>query len=136
MNAPLNLSRLHEVTGSASGTESAILLTAMRMLSTNPHLSQRQLSLALGLSLGKTNYVLRALLDKGLLKVRNFRRNSKKSSYMYLLTPKGMKEKVEMTRMFLFTKETEFETLQTVIEQLRLEVQQQQTPNRKGRAAQ
>jgi len=94
----------------------------MRLLAARPDLSQRELSRALGLSLGKTHYVLHALLDKGLLKIRNFRRNDNKLAYAYMLTPKGMKEKLRLTRSFLARKEAEFQRLQSTIAQLRAEV--------------
>jgi len=106
--------------------DSALLLEALRLLSSHPELSQRQLSQALGLSLGKTHYVLHALLDKGLLKAENFRRNDNKMAYAYLLTPKGIKEKLAMTRAFLSRKEAEFEALHATIERLRHEVQRLQ----------
>jgi EPS-associated MarR family transcriptional regulator len=80
------------------------------------------LSRALGLSLGKTHYVLHALLDKGLIKAGNFRRNDNKLAYVYLLTPAGLKEKLRLTRDFLTRKEVEFEQLQSTIAALRLEV--------------
>jgi EPS-associated MarR family transcriptional regulator len=97
-------------------------LEAMRLLAARPDLSQRELSRALGLSLGKTHYVLHALLDKGLVKIQNFRRNDNKLAYAYLLTPKGMREKLRLTRSFLTRKEAEFERLQSTISQLRAEV--------------
>jgi EPS-associated MarR family transcriptional regulator len=97
-------------------------LEAMRLLAVRPELSQRELSRALGLSLGKTHYVLHALLDKGLVKIRNFRRNDNKLAYAYLLTPKGVKAKLQLTTRFLVRKEAEFELLQTTIAQLRHEV--------------
>lgn len=102
--------------------DTAAVLEALRLLGARPELSQRQLSQALGLSLGKTHYVLRALLDKGLLKVENFRRHDNKIAYAYLLTPKGLKAKLRMTREFLARKEAEFELLQATIAQLRNEV--------------
>jgi EPS-associated MarR family transcriptional regulator len=107
---------------SISDTQSGELLAALRLLTADPHLSQRQLSREMGLSLGKTHYVLHALLDKGLVKVQNFRRSDNKVAYAYLLTPKGIKEKVAMTRDFLARKEAEFERLQSTIEQLRGEL--------------
>lgn len=113
---------------SASDGDSAALLEALRALSTDPQLSQRQLSQALGLSLGKTHYVLHALLDKGLVKVQNFRRSDNKLAYAYLLTPKGMNEKLAMTRAFLARKEAEFEELHSTIEQLRLEIRRLRPP--------
>ena len=70
----------------------AIRLAALRILAEQPQLSQRELSLALGLSLGKTHYVLHALLDKGLVKARNFRRSDNKLAYAYLLTPAGLRK--------------------------------------------
>ncbi|MCW5656412.1 MAG: MarR family EPS-associated transcriptional regulator [Burkholderiaceae bacterium] len=108
--------------------ETARALEAMRLLEGRPELSQRELSRALGLSLGKTHYVLHALLDKGLVKIQNFRRNDNKLAYSYLLTPKGVKEKLRLTRSFLARKEVEFERLQAMIVQLRAEVRSRSTP--------
>ena len=85
-------------------------------------LSQRELSAALGLSLGKTHYVLHALLDKGFVKMRNFRRSDNKRAYAYLLTPTGLGEKIRLTRGFLARKEAEFERLKSTIAALRSEV--------------
>jgi EPS-associated MarR family transcriptional regulator len=102
--------------------DTARTLEAMRLLAAQPELSQRELSRALGLSLGKTHYVLHALLDKGLVKIQNFRRNDNKLAYAYLLTPKGAREKLRLTRSFLARKEAEFVRLQSTIAQLRAEV--------------
>lgn len=102
--------------------ETARYFEAMRLLAAQPEISQRDLSRALGLSLGKTHYVLHALLDKGLVKIRNFRRNDNKLAYAYLLTPKGVREKLRLTRSFLARKEVEFERLRSTIAQLRAEV--------------
>ena len=109
---------------STTVADAAATLEALRLLEGRPELSQRQLSQRLGLSLGKTHYVLHALLNKGLVKVENFRRNDNKLAYAYLLTPKGLKEKLRLTRAFLARKESEFESLQATIAQLRYEVQQ------------
>ncbi len=103
-------------------TDTAATLAALRLLQTRPELSQRQLSRELGLSLGKTHYVLHALLDKGLVKIQNFRRSDNKLAYAYLLTPKGLSEKLRLTRAFLVRKEAEFEALKATIAQLREEV--------------
>lgn len=108
---------------STTEADAAATLEALRLLEGRPELTQRQLSRRLGLSLGKTHYVLHALLNKGLVKVENFRRNDNKLAYAYLLTPKGLKEKLRLTRAFLARKESEFETLQATIAQLRHEVQ-------------
>jgi EPS-associated MarR family transcriptional regulator len=105
-----------------SDMDAAAALEALRLLEARPELSQRELSRALGLSLGKTHYVLHALLGKGLLKIENFRRNNNKLAYAYLLTPKGMKEKMRLTRSFLARKEAEFERLSATIARLRQEV--------------
>jgi EPS-associated MarR family transcriptional regulator len=97
-------------------------LALLRLLSTQPQLTQRELSRCLGLSLGKTHYLLHALLDKGLVKVGNFRRHDHKLAYAYLLTPAGLGAKLTMTRHFLARKETEFVQLQATIAALRAEV--------------
>ena len=100
----------------------AAQLELLRILDQRPQLSQRELSLALGLSLGKTHYLLHALLDKGLVKVRNFSRNDNKKAYAYLLTPAGLVAKLALTRAFLSRKEAEFEHLKSTIAALRTEV--------------
>lgn len=105
-----------------SDADAAATLEALRVLAARPELSQRQLSQALGLSLGKTHYVLHALLDKGLVKIENFRRSDNKLAYAYLLTPKGLTTKLQLTRSFLTRKEAEFKLLRTTIARLRQEV--------------
>ena len=75
----------------------------------------------LGMSLGKANYLLKALLDKGFVKVQNFRNNANKLGYMYLLTPEGVAAKAELTRHFLARKVEEYDALRLEIEQLRME---------------
>lgn len=97
-------------------------LRLMRLLAQDPTLSQRQLSNALGVSLGKTHYLLHALLDKGLLKARNFRRSDSKLAYAYVLTPQGIRQKLQLTRDFLLRKECEFVALQDTIAALRAEL--------------
>ena len=94
----------------------------LKLLQTNPELSQRQLAEELGVSVGKINFCLNALLDKGLLKVRNFRDNRNKLAYAYYLTPKGAREKVRATAGFLRRKLAEYEGLEREIEELRREV--------------
>lgn len=93
-------------------------LKVLRLLESNPELSQRELSHALGVSLGKTNYCVRALLDKGLIKMQNFRNNGNKLGYAYLLTPAGIAAKAELTRNFLKLKVREYEALKREIEEL------------------
>ena len=97
-------------------------LAVLRLLEADPSLTQRGLSQALGLSLGKTHYVLHALLDKGLVKIGNFRRSNRKAAYAYVLTPAGMREKFRLTRAFLSRKEDEYRHLRAVIDDLRAEL--------------
>jgi len=84
--------------------------------------NQRALAQRLGVSVGKINYCLRAVIDKGWVKANNFRRADNKWAYTYLLTPSGMHAKVRLTRAFLARKEQEFEQLQAEIAALRNEV--------------
>ena len=94
----------------------------LKLLEANPELSQRRLAGELGVSVGKVNFCLRALLEKGLLKVSNFRDSQNKLAYAYYLTPKGVKEKVRATAGFLDRKLEEYRALQREIEELRHEV--------------
>jgi EPS-associated MarR family transcriptional regulator len=75
----------------------------------------------LGMSLGKANYLLRALLGKGFVKIQNFRNSSNKRGYAYLLTPEGVAAKAELTRHFLARKIEEYDALRLEIERLRVE---------------
>jgi EPS-associated MarR family transcriptional regulator len=97
-------------------------LQVLRLLQTNPRVNQRGLADALGISLGKTNYCLKALMSKGLIKVQNFRSSDNKLAYAYLLTPSGVAEKSKLTTEFLKRKLAEYEALQTEIEQLKTEI--------------
>ena len=94
----------------------------LKILQENPDLSQRELAQELGLSLGKTNYCLRALIEKGFIKASNFRNSKNKVAYAYLLTPRGIEERVQATAFFLRRKLAEYEALEKEIEQLRREV--------------
>lgn len=106
----------------AHGDAEAARLAVLRLLRQRPDMSQRELSEALGLSLGKTHYVLHSLLDRGLVKVGNFRRSGNKLAYAYVLTPSGLREKLRLTRAFLSRKEAEFEQLQRTIAALKDEL--------------
>lgn len=94
----------------------------LKLLEAQPQLSQRQLAQELGVSLGKVNFCLKALIEKGLLKATNFRNNKNKLAYMYLLTPSGIEEKASITLRFLKFKIHEYELLQSEILSLRNEV--------------
>jgi EPS-associated MarR family transcriptional regulator len=94
----------------------------LRLLEADPQMSQRDIARALGVSLGKVNYCLQALIDKGLVKANNFRNNQNKKAYMYLLTRRGITEKTRATVRFLQHKMNEYENLQREIETLKREV--------------
>ena len=85
-------------------------------------MSQRDLAVAAGISVGSTHYLLKALVEKGLVKIGNFSASSDKRRYAYLLTPRGVREKSDMTRRFLARKLEEYDALQAEIEQLREEL--------------
>ena len=99
---------------------------ALKILEQQPDLTQRQLSEALGVSLGKTNYVLKSLIDVGWVKLYNFQKSDNKWGYAYLLTPSGVTEKAAITVRFLKRKQQEYDDLQIEIAQLQKEVQLQQ----------
>lgn len=96
-------------------------LKVLRLLEVNPQMNQRDLAAALGVSLGKTNFCLKALLDKGLLKVQNFQSNKRKLAYAYFLTPAGIAEKTTLAGRFLKRKIDEYELLRAEIETLQQE---------------
>lgn len=98
----------------------------LQLLQQSPHLSQRQLAAELGISLGKVNYCVRALIDKGLLKANNFRKSDNKSAYLYQLTPKGLTEKAALTLRFLQRKEAEHEALLKEIDAIKQDIAEQQ----------
>lgn len=98
-------------------------LRIMRMLETNPSLTQRDLAHSLGVSVGKANYLLKALIDKGAVKASNFRRSDNKLAYAYLLTPAGVAQKAILTTKFLRVKLAEYESLRKEIEELKIEIQ-------------
>jgi EPS-associated MarR family transcriptional regulator len=97
-------------------------LKVLRVLQAKPHINQRELAAELGVSLGKTNFCLKALLDKGLVKMQSFKRSQNKLAYAYLLTPAGMAQKAELTTLFLRRKQQEFVELKAEIDKLQLEV--------------
>jgi len=99
----------------------------LKRLAEDPDASQRALAEELGISLGKVNYCLNALIERGLLKVNNFRTSDNKRAYMYYLTPKGIKEKTRLTVRFLRRKIAQYESLKSEIEQLTREAKRQQS---------
>lgn len=98
-------------------------ITLLRRLADVPQASQRELAREAGVSLGKLNYVLRALIDKGWVKAANFSRSQHKLGYAYLLTPRGIEAKSRLTRAFLTYKLREYDRLRAQIAQLQSELQ-------------
>jgi len=94
-------------------------LKVLNLLAAEPDLSQRQLAERLGVSLGKANFLIKALLEKGHLKANNFRRSDNKLGYLYLLTPEGAAAKLKLTRTYLIRKEAEYRALKHEIEHMR-----------------
>ena len=93
----------------------------MRILQENPDLTQRELAEKLGISVGGLNYCLKALMDKGMVKMKNFANSKNKFGYVYVLTPTGMAEKAAITHRFLQRKMAEYEALHAEIEALKRE---------------
>ena len=96
----------------------------LKILEANPEISQRDLARKLDISLGRVNFCLKALIEKGLLKATNFHNSNNKLAYMYLLTPKGLEEKSVITARFLKLKMLEHAALQAEIEELRKDANQ------------
>ena len=98
-----------------------IRLDLLRKLESSPESTQRELSLEMGVSLGKVNYCMQKLIEKGLIKITNFKKNPRKMGYAYLLTPRGIEEKSRLTFSFLKRKLIEYEILKKEINALKLE---------------
>lgn len=96
----------------------------LKTLEENPGLSQRDLAKRLGVSLGKVNFCLNALIEKGSVKISNFRNSENKLAYAYLLTPQGIESRTRMTVLFLKYKVQEYERLRKEIEELQCEAEQ------------
>lgn len=91
----------------------------LKNIEVNPNLTQRQLAKELDISLGKVNYIIRALLDIGWVKIDNFRKSDNKIGYLYLLTPEGIEQKAIITQQFLQRKIEEYDYLKKEIEELK-----------------
>ena len=102
--------------------ESEEVLKLLREIKNAPEVTQRELSASLGVSLGKINFLMNALIQKGYVKARNFRNSNNKVGYVYLLTPWGLEEKARITYHFLMRKTQEYDSLKREIEKLRKEV--------------
>ena len=99
----------------------------LKALVEDPKITQRELAVKANLSLSRTNYVLKALVDKGCVKLGNFTRSDNKLGYLYLLTLKGIEEKVALTRSFLEKKHAEFDALQAEIKALEAELDREKS---------
>ena len=97
------------------------ILHVLRLLDASPRLTQRDMAREMGVSLGKANYCLRALIGKGFVKVQNFRNSTNKRAYLYLLTPEGVTAKTNLTRDFLARKREEYDALRLEVERLQQE---------------
>ena len=106
----------------ASDPSPSAHLELLRLLEQHPDYSQRQLAVALGVSLGKTHYLLKALLGKGWVKAQNFQRSDHKLGYLYVLTPQGVRQRLQLTQSFLVRKEREYDMLKSQIVLLREEL--------------
>jgi EPS-associated MarR family transcriptional regulator len=112
--------------GSKIDTEESLML--MRAIDANPQLTQRELSSRLGLSLGKINFLIKAMIEKGFVKANNFKNSNNKIAYLYLITPSGIEEKTKITYLFLKRKINEYEKLEEEIRQLKKEVNSEDHP--------
>ena len=97
-------------------------LKVLRHIEENPSATQRELAEALGISLGKTNYCMKALINKGMVKAKNFKNSANKRAYLYILTPKGIEAKAQISVRFLKRKIDEFEALKQEIDKLKSEL--------------
>ena len=109
-------------TSSSESKRAEVRLRVLRALGENPELTQRQLAEELGISLGGVNYAVKALVERGLVKMKNFSRSDHKASYLCVLTPSGIAEKASLASALLSRKLEEYELLMTEISDLRREV--------------
>ncbi|MCD6264758.1 MAG: MarR family EPS-associated transcriptional regulator [Deltaproteobacteria bacterium] len=102
--------------------ESREVLKLLQEIKKTPEMTQRELSSRLDISLGKINFLIRALIDKGFIKATNFKNAKNKYAYLYLLTPRGIEEKTKITCRFLKRKMKEYKQMEEEIRQLKKEV--------------
>ena len=98
------------------------ILYVIKELEQNPRLTQRALAQKTGISLGKINFLINALIDKGIIEAKNFKNSKNKLAYMYLLTPHGVKTKIQLTHQFFTWKMQEYERLKKEIENFKKEI--------------
>lgn len=100
------------------------IIRMLREIEVSPALTQRELSSRLNISLGKVNYIIKALINKGLVKTDSFKKSNNKQAYFYILTPHGLEEKARVTYRFLRAKMAEYDRLKEEIEQLQREIRE------------
>lgn len=118
--------------GQQNKIQDDVRFRVLRLLAQNPEMSQRDLAQAVGISNGSVHYVLKALIDKGLVKIGNFTASKDKRRYAYLLTPEGIATKSQMASNFLLRKQEEYDALKAEIGALKEEVWAANTPGQKG----
>ena len=123
----MNISDINMALPSKHDFESEDILKVLRELTQTPEMTQRELSSRLGVSLGKVNFLVNALIQKGLIKAHNFKNSNNKKAYLYYLTPKGIEEKAKITYRFLKRKLKEYEQLEEQIKLLKKEVGELET---------
>jgi EPS-associated MarR family transcriptional regulator len=101
----------------------------MRLVAARPQMSQRELARELGISLGKLNFCMRALVQRGLVKAINFKSSKNKAGYLYFLTPRGAEEKARITVRFLQSKLAEYESIRVEIEEIKRDAEQSTSPS-------
>jgi EPS-associated MarR family transcriptional regulator len=104
--------------------ENEVVLHILRELKKSPEMTQRELSSRLGISLGKVNFLINAMIQRDFIKIESFKTSTNKNAYLYYLTPRGIEEKARTTCFFLKRKMKEYELLEEEIRQLRKEVQE------------
>lgn len=127
-------SNLPKMTSRRSQLQEDTYFRILRMLQDNPDMTQREIADKLGISTSGLNYCLKALIDKGWVKVQNFSQSKNKFGYIYVLTPQGLAEKAQLTGRFLKRKMQEYDALKVEIEALKSEVSQD-TPDAKAQQA-
>jgi EPS-associated MarR family transcriptional regulator len=116
--------RGHTLSDSKSiNLESEEVIKLLREIKRTPEMTQRELSSSLGISLGKVNFLIKALVLKGFIKANNFKNSNNKAAYFYLLTPRGLEEKTRITYHFLIKKIQEYEKLKEEIQALEKEIE-------------
>ena len=114
---------VHSMNRTNHPLEQEEVLDIFQNIEKNPEITQRELSSSLGISLGKVNFLLKALIEKGIVKTKRFKNSRHKLAYLYILTPQGLKAKAELTRGFLKRKIEEYNRLEGEINHLKAETE-------------